>query len=64
MKPYLDYQQINPRSELLKKVIKLYYVQRAEHELTHERIIYFPNYVIPLITSLFLLHLGLHSKTC
>lgn len=48
MKPYLDYQQINPQSELLKKVIKLYYVQRSENELAHERIVYFPNYATTL----------------
>lgn len=48
MQAYLAYQQIKPRSELLKKLIKLYYVQGTEHELSHERIVYFPNYVTTL----------------
>lgn len=45
MKPHLDYQQISPQSELLKSLIKLYYIHRSTDEPSSERIVYFPNYV-------------------
>ncbi len=41
----LDYQQINPKSEQLKSLIKLYYIHRSADESSSERIVYFPNYV-------------------
>lgn len=45
MKSDLDYQQINPKSEQLKRLIKLYYIHRSADESSSERIVYFPNYV-------------------
>ncbi len=42
--PNIEYQQIEPKNETLKKLVKVYYIHKSTVENRVERITYFPNY--------------------
>ena len=48
MKPNIEYKQIEPNIDLLKRCIKLYYVHFSDDPNNYQKIIYYPNYVTTL----------------